>query len=237
PGGSGVGVFLHEVLEHLSFERVAETPILDDPPMRDLLVARARANGIGEEHLPEAARILEGALRSPLPLPRGGEVEGGLASLARRVAEMPFLLPIPEASHPPIDAGRPGLDAPPLAIDRGFIRGIIDLVAEHEGRYLVVDYKSDRLASYAPADVARHVEAHYQVQARLYTIGAVRALRIHDAADYEARFEGLLYTFLRGMSGGGVWASRPSWQDVLTWERALLGETPWGHPLPARRRA
>ncbi len=236
PGGSAVGVFLHEVLEHLPFERARAGSLLDDPALKDLFEARARANGIDVAHLPEAARILEGALRAPLPRPAGGGViEGGLASLARRVAELPFLLPIPEPGHPGLDAGRPGPDAPGLTIDRGFIRGVIDLVAEHEGRYLVVDYKSDRLPSYAEADVARHVEGHYDVQARLYTIGSLRALRIHDEADYERRFEGLLYTFLRGMPGGGVWAHRPRWQDVLTWERALLGDAPWGHPLPARR--
>ncbi len=237
PGGSAVGVFLHELLERLPFERAVAGPLLDDPDLAQLFAGRARANGIDAAHVPAAAALLRDALLAPLALPGGARLEGGLAALAHRAAELPFLLPIPERGHPPLDAGRPGPDAPPLAIERGFLRGVIDLVAEHEGRYLVVDYKSDRLASYAEADVAAHVAAHYEVQARLYTIGALRALRVHDARDYEARFGGLLYAFLRGMPGGGVWAARPSWQDVLSWEAALLGDAPWGHPLPARRRA
>ncbi|MCB9594857.1 MAG: UvrD-helicase domain-containing protein [Sandaracinaceae bacterium] len=237
PGGSAVGVFLHEVLERLPFERAFAGDLLADPDTKRLFERRAQANGIDEAHLPAAATLLQGALLTPLDLPDGGRLERGLAGVGRRVVEMPFLLPIPERGHPPLDAAPPGGDGAPLSIDRGFIRGVIDLVLEHAGRYHVVDYKSDRLPSYAADALGAHVATSYLVQARLYTIGALRALRVHDEADYEARFGGLLYTFLRGMPAGGVWSARPTWSDVLSWERELLADEPWGHPLPPRRRA
>jgi len=236
PGGSAVGVFLHEVLEELPFEAIGEGDLLDDDALAALFERRARANAVAVEHLPAAAALVRDAMRAPLALADGEALAGGLAQLSRRVAEMPFLLPIPERGHPALDAAPPGPDHPPLAIERGFIRGVIDLVAEHAGRYHVVDYKSDRLVGYGPEPLATHVEASYAVQARLYTLGALRALRIHDADDYEARFGGLLYAFLRGMAEGeGVWVSRPDWSEVLAWERDLLDDAPWGHPLPPRR--
>jgi exodeoxyribonuclease V beta subunit len=109
-------------------------------------------------------------------------------------------------------------------------------VIEHHGRYHVIDYKSDRLPTYTTDALRVHVERNYLIQARLYTLGALRTLAIHDPTDYEARFGGLLYAFLRGMNGtDGAWTYRPAWEEALAWERALHEASPWGHPLPPRR--
>ncbi|MFK7985975.1 MAG: UvrD-helicase domain-containing protein [Sandaracinaceae bacterium] len=250
PGGAGMGVFLHEVLELVSFDDVRaldeETPGRAwreaDKTFAELLGARARSNGIDARWLPDAADLVVAALRAPLSLADGGTLESGLCAASHRVAEMPFLHPIPEASIPSLDAGALSPDRPLMRIERGFIRGVIDLVFEHEGRYHVADYKSDRLPSYAPAEVEAHVERNYLVQARLYTLGTLRALGIHDRERYESTFGGLAYLFLRGMGPGGVggprdgvWTARPAWDDVLTWERTLYESSPWGYSLPSRR--
>ncbi len=239
PGGTAVGVFLHEVLEHLDFAlaRAATDGAALLAFADGLLRERARANGVDEALVPIAAEILARALRAPLELADGSRLEDGLAGVARKVAELPFLHPIPERSHPSLADAPPGPDRPPLSIERGYIRGVIDLVIEHEGRFHVIDYKSDRLPSYAPDAVRAHVERNYLVQARLYTLGTLRALGIHDPAAYDARFGGLAYAFLRrmGPGGEGVWTLRPSWEDVLAWERALHEDSPWGYALPPRR--
>ena len=242
PGGSSVGVFLHEVLELLPFEAASElvdgAALLAIPAMKAMLEGRARANGVSVEHVGAAADLVMRALRAPLVLADGARLEG-LCRASRRVAEMPFLHPIPERAHPSLTEAPPGPDGPPLAIERGFIRGVIDLVFEHEGRFHVVDYKSDRLRTWSATEIAAHVERNYLVQARLYTLGTLRALGIHDEESYERRFGGLVYMFLRGMSatepGSGVWTFRPKLDEVLEWERTLCGDTPWGYPLPPRR--
>lgn len=240
PGGTSVGVFLHGVLEHAPFERILALPSdaawREDPELEAVLVREAVTHGIALEHLDVAAALLAKAMRTPLALADGARLERGLASVTHCATELPFLHPVPERGHPPLDAPPPDGDAP-LRIERGFIRGVIDLVIENGGRYHVIDYKSDRLPSFEPPALAAHVENNYRVQARLYTLGALRALAIHDAADYEARFGGLLYAFLRGMGedDAGIYAERPAWRDVLTWEKALTGERPWGYPLPPRR--
>jgi exodeoxyribonuclease V beta subunit len=241
PGGSSMGVFLHEVLEHLPFESVRGlgdgAALLADEGLAAILARHARQNGIDEQWLPAAAALVVRALSVPLRLADGAALPQGLRTVERRVAELPFLHPIPERSHPTLADAPPGPDRPRIVIERGFIRGVIDLVFEHDGRYHVVDYKSDRLPSYAPERVADHVARNYLVQARLYTLGTLRALAIHDRDAYEERFGGLIYAFLRGMGegGDGVWAARPSWEEVLGWERELLADAPWGHPLPPRR--
>ena len=240
PGGAAVGVFLHEVLEHLDFAAVepiesAEAMLLD-PDIRARFEARAAANGVETRWMSHAAALVHAALHAPLRLADGGTLPG-LCRVGRLAKELPFLHPIPERGHPRLGEGAPRLEAAGLRIDRGFVRGVIDLIVEHEGRYHVLDYKSDRLPSYAEDAVAGHVENNYLVQARLYTLGALKALSIHDEAAYEARFGGLLYLFLRGLEPGtdATWSLRPTWREVCAWEGALLEDAPWGYPLPARR--
>jgi exodeoxyribonuclease V beta subunit len=62
--------------------------------------------------------------------------------------------------------------------------------------------------------------ANYDLQRRLYAIALVKMLGIADEADYEARFGGTVYVFLRALPQG-LEVGRPSWSDLLSWERDL----------------
>ena len=238
PGGAGMGIFLHEVLEELDFEGLRAAPDatawLADPAVARLFSARARRSGIAASDLPDAAALLHRALHQPqehgpLALPRG------LAGLGpERAAEMRFHFPLPEPAHPALGAATDALPAAPaggfFAIDRGVIRGVVDLVFEHEGRVYVLDWKSDRIAA---SVLEAHVRDHYALQARLYTLGVVRHLGLRDAEEYEARFGGLLYAFLRAMRAPneGVVFARPGWDEVRAWEAELQAKAPFGYAL------
>jgi exodeoxyribonuclease V beta subunit len=67
------------------------------------------------------------------------------------------------------------------------------------------------------------VRTHYAEQVQLYALAVTKLLGVRARPDYEARFGGLLYCFLRGMDGRGqgVWSIRPDWDEVLAWETAL----------------
>ena len=69
-------------------------------------------------------------------------------------------------------------------------------------------------------------------RARLYTMAALRLLGIDSEAAHRARFGGVLYCFLRGMrpddAGAGIHFRRPAWDEVLGWEREMLGTGFWG---------
>ena len=110
--------------------------------------------------------------------------------------------------------------------------GFIDLLFAHEGRAYVCDWKGDWLPSWDAAAVAAHAESNYAIQARLYTLAALRLLGVDDPATYGQRFGGVLYCFLRGMSPddaeGGIYFRRPSWETVLGWQREMLGDAFWG---------
>jgi len=57
-------------------------------------------------------------------------------------------------------------------------------------------------------------------------------LAIHSARDYQAKFGGLLYVFLRGVKRPGdgrtgFYFAHPSWDEVLTYESTLLTTNPY----------
>jgi len=103
---------------------------------------------------------------------------------------------------------------------RGFMKGFMDMVFEHAGRFYLVDWKSNFLGTSREdyhrdrlAGVMR--EHHYLLQYHLYVIALHRylLLRMPDY-DYSSHFGGVYYLFLRGMEPAwgpdyGVYSDRP----------------------------
>jgi exodeoxyribonuclease V beta subunit len=91
---------------------------------------------------------------------------------------------------------------------RGFLRGFVDLVVEHQGRYWVMDWKSNHLgytaADYAPTALAPVVTAHgYALQALLYLLALHRHLRACLPGYVpEQHLGGAQLLFLRGLDAG-----------------------------------
>ena len=226
PGGAGMGVFLHEVLEHLDFGAVRGTEVDDwSAQMEGPLRARAVRHGLDEAVVDPALRLLHRTMTAPVDA-GALHLPDGFAELEEKVAEMHFFFPAPEAEHPRLARETARLDAP-LTIQRGVIRGVVDLVFTHEGRTYFLDWKSDRVPV---GELRSHVDASYGLQAKLYTLGLARVLRLHDQAAYDARFGGLLYVFLRHGDQGVVF-DRPSWDEVTRWDEELRAERPWGYGL------
>jgi exodeoxyribonuclease V beta subunit len=129
--------------------------------------------------------------------------------------EMGFLLPVQHLSSQRLDAlitrqiwpklARVALEPRQL---EGMLTGFMDLVLRHEGRYYVLDYKSNRLASYAPPKLQQAMLTHrYDVQAVLYVLALHRLLKSRlPGYDFDQHMGGALYLFLRGVdqSSGGL---------------------------------
>lgn len=228
-GGRAVGIFLHEVIEQLDLRALAHAPDLETwratTEVRETIAATARRHQVSqaEAGLVRGAQIVFNALRSPLAL--GNQIVPGLVNCEGAAREMEFTFPIPAPDHPLLGAGR-GRE---WTIDRGLLVGFVDFVFRFHNRTYFADWKSDLLPSYDPATIAAHVSDHYLVQARIYTVGIVRLLRIRDRSEYEDRFGGLVYVFLRGVKPDGdgrvgAYFHRPSWDEILHYERDLTTE-------------
>jgi exodeoxyribonuclease V beta subunit len=226
PKGAATGNFLHELLELVPLESGRQAP---DPavwaalPVIDRLLRQcARRHQMAERHLPRAAELVHGAITSPMG--------PGLPALceARQVRrELEFLFPIPEEGHPLLS--RPDLPPGPVVIHRGFVKGFIDVVFEHDGRVYFADWKSDILRSYDADAVAARVQGSYLLQSQLYSLAIAKFLGLRSQADLEAKFGGFLYVFLRGPKAGRFFL-RPSFADIAAWEAGFLsgGRGPGG---------
>jgi exodeoxyribonuclease V beta subunit len=84
----------------------------------------------------------------------------------------------------------------------GLMTGLIDLTYQYDGRWYVLDYKSNRLPGYGAAalqEAMKHSE--YDLQALIYTVALHRWLRFRlgGAYDYARDFGGIRYVFSRGI--------------------------------------
>lgn len=221
PRGALPGTVLHEILEAAArdgFQATLAAPAELDQRVRDMLAAR---------HWQDHAEIVNAwwrrILTTALPL---GEDTVALADLQRPVAELEFLFParavkvarLDELIRQHIAAGvpRPQLEADTL---NGMVKGFIDLVFEHQGRYYVLDYKSNWLGAdeHAYTDDAMQaaiLEKRYEVQYVLYLLALHRLLssRLGERYQPQRHLGGALYVFLRGIdatTAGSVFTPAP----------------------------
>lgn len=99
---------------------------------------------------------------------------------------------------------------PELAVRPGFLQGVIDLIFEHEGKYCILDWKSNWLGPddsfYGQTQMESAMREHdYFLQAEIYKEALKRYLKLVDDRPFEELFGGVFYVFMRGLeSGNGV---------------------------------
>lgn len=105
----------------------------------------------------------------------------------------------------------------------GVFNGLIDLVFEHEGKYYIVDWKTNylgnQLEDYTFDKVQVAMTHHnYHLQYCIYSIALVQYLESKlPNFDYETHFGGVIYLFVRGIrknSLTGIYTNRLSQHDI-----------------------
>ena len=208
PKGAEPGTFLHDVLEwcaNLGFGTVLDAP----DRLHELITQRCQTYrwDVWVDPLCDWIRQL---LITPLP---AGSTSIQLGQVASAKAEMEFWL---ETRHLDLQAldhavlqhtlgGRPRPGLSPDVLN-GMFKGFIDLVLEHEGRYYLVDYKSNWLgpdeAAYTPEAMDEAIRANrYDLQYVLYLLALHRLLRSRlPDYDYDRHVGGAVYVFVRGIA-------------------------------------
>ena len=117
---------------------------------------------------------------------------------------------------------------------QGYLKGFIDLTFEHDGKYYVLDYKSNHLGNelsdYNQANIENMmIEHRYDFQYQLYTLALHRLLRSRlPDYDYEKHIGGVYYTFIRGMQDNadcGVYFNKPDFLLIDGLDKLFNGET------------
>ncbi|HEV3193792.1 MAG TPA: 3'-5' exonuclease, partial [Polyangiaceae bacterium] len=214
------GVFLHAVLERVPLATFAAGSIdawRTRPDIAALVREEMAVHRIDQQQRDHSERLVWDAYTTPIDLPRGRRIEG-LAGAARAAREMEFTFVVPRS--PAVGNVDPERAAP--AVPR-YVRGFLDFAFEHQGLTYALDWKSDSLETYASDHLGLRVAQSYEAQLKIYVLALTRLLGVRSEAEYEARFGGFLYCFLRGVdrTGGGLWSVRPPWAEVLTWEEDI----------------
>lgn len=211
PKGARTGDCLHAILEKTdfaSYSAAASMPFIQKAlaplqPTADMESAVAEMVGRVVDH--------------PMPGAFGAVKLRGVRS-ADRLSEVEFLFPVSALSPARLRSafGNPGLRdwQRPFAERlsglrfhpfQGHLRGFMDLVFRHDGRYYLLDWKSNHLgnspADYDPAALrSAMVESDYVLQYHLYAVALDRFLKTRVAGyDYDRHFGGVFYVFLRGV--------------------------------------
>lgn len=231
PRGAHAGTFLHTLFEEIDFT-IASGDLLREKVM-ELLTASEFDECWCDVLMDLVSNVLD------CPLSHGNLMSGlhpdfALRQLAMKdkQVEMEFFMPLSTldcddvnnvlTKHDPLSK-----KAQPLAFSKvqGMLKGFIDLVFVSEGKYYVLDYKSNHLGDTAQdyetqsmTDVM--IDHRYDFQYQLYSLALHRLLRSRlPNYDYEQHFGGAFYLFLRGMDkneqneaekGRGIFYNRPS---------------------------
>ncbi|MEM5341736.1 exodeoxyribonuclease V subunit beta [Paraburkholderia azotifigens] len=161
----------------------------------------------------------------------------------RRLNELEFLFSAASLDFPALRALLAGYGYPDVALEpnalRGFVKGFIDMIVEHQGRFWVIDWKSNHLGDtrddYGAVPLEDAMAGHaYHLQALLYTVALHRYLRLRlpDYA-YEKHIGGYLYLFVRGVRpdwrddshAAGVLAGRPDFALIVALDALMDGDT------------
>lgn len=231
PRGATAGSCLHRIFELLEFDR-AETH------------SPAVAQGLAQYGMdPVWAPVLETMVDRVLRTDLGGFC---LAQVSGRLVELEFLFPLRPVTRETL-AGVYRNAAHMLPADlpdrmenlrfeprQGFLTGFMDLVVRHEGRYHLLDWKSNWLGP-APDHYTRDAlrlsmsENHYFLQYHLYCLALDRYLRLRlPGYDYAEHFGGVHYVYLRGVDpekpGQGIHFDRPDTDFLTELGRILIAE-------------
>jgi len=208
PRGAHPGNFLHERLEWMAqegFDRI------DDEAYLTTLSQKIERAGWANRR-DDAMAWLRTIATTRLP-PLGVSL-AELSASSTVLAEMEFWFPSRQLDVGALDrlcrqrllgkVQRPVLPERQL---HGMLKGFMDLVFEIDGRYWVLDYKSNALgsgdAAYTQAAMAAGMAAHrYDIQGAIYMLAVHRLLRARLGEDYrpEEQLGGAVFLFLRGIA-------------------------------------
>jgi len=223
PKGAKPGSCLHEIFEQIDFTSAQVHPTNPEQNLAEVV-----KHALDKYHISESwQHVTEQWVLDSLTCPLNNEGLS-LSQLAPTdcLVEMEFNLPLDSLSAPQLNeilVKHFGFTQSKLefAHVKGLLKGFIDLIFCYQGKYYILDYKSNYLgntpADYESDQLEQAMNSHqYHLQYLIYSVALHRLLkqRISDYA-IETHLGGVYYTFLRGMPAGkGVYFNKLSAEQI-----------------------
>ncbi len=247
PKGADYGSLLHDLLEWQAQQGwpLAQAEIasvnLTQQAWTQFIQRKTRTLPLSPRAAAMLPQWISGIITTPLPLTTGATSTQPLVlhklQASHQWPEMEFNFTADAVNSEFIDQliqqyVLPGHTRSPLQprVLQGMLTGFMDLVCEHQGQYWVLDYKSNWLDSYEPAQLnAAVLDKRYDVQYVLYLLALHRLLSSRlENYDYNLHVGGAIYVFLRGIhtEGAGVHCIKPPLTLIKQLDQAFKGSKP-----------
>ena len=211
PKGPGAGIFFHDIFEHLDFASK------DSEHQKNLIKDKLKEYGFEQSWLETVYDMIKNVLSVSLK-GKGKEVILSSVKCDERINEMEFYFPLNHITPlklKKIFSDNAGIDISSgfsnqieklyFSPSEGFMKGYIDTIFQHDGRYYIVDWKSNFLGA-SIKDYARDLlgeiikSNYYNLQYYIYTLALHQYLRWRmPNYRYEKDFGGVFYIFIRGV--------------------------------------
>lgn len=234
PKGPKQGTFLHGLFElaaDTGFAQFKQNPA----PILAIIEHRMQLRD-WQDWTPCLQAWFEQAIATPLNL---GTNQASLAQISHYQSEMEFWFAAHKVNVQTIDRlvqqsilphlARPRLEPAQL---NGMFKGFIDLTFEHQGKYYILDYKSNWLGADAScysqqAMQDMMLEHRYDLQYVFYVLALHRQLklRLGTTYNYQQHIGGVVYWFVRGTehAAHGVYFTLPEQQLIETLDALFSG--------------
>jgi len=228
PRGAMAGNCLHRIFELIDFNALESVPNATEQTLKQFGFAPTWAAPVQE--------MVLAVLNADL---------GGfrLSQIQATLAEMEFLFPLrnittallaPLYRNTSLPSEFPRqMETLRFEPQQGFMTGFMDLVIEHDGRYHLLDWKSNWLgpspAFYDQPTMHHAMTQHlYFLQYHLYCVALNRYLQTRVRGyEYSRHFGGVHYIFLRGVAprypGNGIYEDKPDQNFLAALDRLLIG--------------
>ena len=229
PKGPHTGNLVHELLEYTAFADLSDLsePIGDSNSYKEYLKNRTemiRRFAVDIEETNVLDELLENTVNTALDKEDTGFVLAKLDE-PQCLKEMPFYFSVNQldtlAINRALSSSKTYL---PLSAQQmqGQLTGFIDLICEYQGRYYVMDYKTNSLDDYSVQSMTEAMREHnYGLQYWIYSLVLHRYLQQSlQRYDFNEHFGGVRYLFVRGMNPAepmsGVFEDQPELETLET---------------------
>ncbi len=235
PAGASFGNLIHDSLEEIPFVDNFEGD-------KNAHLLEVKSNYYATNADAESLRVLLSNIVSTPLWAKGDfakEKEGfSLRDLeeGKCLKEMPFYFRLDRISTEKINEilkAEPGFIPLSYRVMQGYLTGFVDLICEYEGKYYILDYKTnylgELLSDYSLERLTNAMTEHnYGLQYWIYSLVLHRHLsNILPDYGYKHHFGGVMYLFVRGMSpnrcGSGVFHTLPDEEKLESLSLCMQG--------------
>lgn len=204
PAGATAGTVLHTIFENIDFKSLENRDVIAEILEENFM----RTHSSGKDMVPWVEECVENVLSAPFL--NGFSLKN---SDCQYTSEFEFFLPSKKFDYSEIGAILGDSVNMKVGSAAGFLHGFIDLVVRNNGKYYIIDWKSNKLGDhfshYSQKALKNEMVKHnYILQYMLYLVAFDTYISKRDPNySYKNNFGGVRYVFLRGVTSENNYAT------------------------------